>query len=52
MQIELQTGDAAEALDKLTNREAEVSIAALPEPLSPVHQAVELAHTPWSSSPR
>ncbi len=47
VQIKLQTGDAAEALDKLKNREAEVTIAfALPEQLPPSVVFVELAQTP------
>jgi LysR family transcriptional regulator, positive regulator for ilvC len=46
VQIKLQTGDAAEALDRLNNREAEVTIAALPEQLPPAVVFVELAQTP------
>ncbi|WP_035216048.1 HTH-type transcriptional activator IlvY [Desulfobulbus elongatus] len=46
VQIKLQTGDAAEALDRLNNREAEVTIAALPERLPPAVVFVELALTP------
>ena len=46
IQIKLQTGDAAEALDKLKNREAEVTIAALPEQRPPSVVFVELAQTP------
>ena len=46
VQIKLQTGDAAEALDKLKNREAEVTIAALPEQRPPSVVFVELAQTP------
>jgi len=46
VQIKLQTGDAAEALDKLKNREAEVIIAALPEQLPPAVMFLELAQTP------
>jgi len=44
--IKLQTGDAAEALDRLGNREAEVTIAALPERLPPTVVFLELAQTP------
>jgi len=46
VQIKLQTGDAAEALDRLNNREAEVTIAALPEHLPPSVVFLELAQTP------
>ena len=46
VQIKLQTGDAAEALERLGNREAEVTIAALPEHLPPAVVFVELAQTP------
>ena len=46
VQIKLQTGDAAEALDRLTHREAEVTIAALPERMPPSVVFVELAQTP------
>lgn len=46
VQIKLQTGDAAEALDRLTHREAEVTIAALPEHMPPAVIFVELAQTP------
>ena len=46
VQIKLQTGDAAEALDRLDNRQAEVTIAALPERLPAAVVFVELALTP------
>jgi LysR family transcriptional regulator, positive regulator for ilvC len=46
VQIKLQTGDAAEALDRLSNREAEVTIAALPERVPPAVVFIELAQTP------
>lgn len=46
VQIKLQTGDAAEALDRLHRREAEVTIAALPAHLPPPVVFVELARTP------
>ena len=46
VQIKLQTGDAADALDRLNNREAEVTIAALPEHLPPSVVFLELAQTP------
>jgi len=46
VQIKLQTGDAAEALDRLGNREAEVTIAALPERRPGSVVFVELARTP------
>ncbi|MDR2549564.1 MAG: HTH-type transcriptional activator IlvY [Desulfobulbus sp.] len=46
VQIKLQTGDAAEALDRLDNRQAEVTIAALPERLPATIVFVELALTP------
>jgi LysR family positive regulator for ilvC len=46
VQIKLQTGDAAEALDKLNNREVEVTIAALPEQRPRSVVFVELAQTP------
>ncbi len=46
VQIKLQTGDAAEALNKLRNREAEVTIAALPETLPSSTVFIELAQTP------
>lgn len=46
VQIKLQTGDAAEALDRLTSRVAEVTIAALPEHLPPAVVFTELAQTP------
>lgn len=46
VQIKLQTGDAADALDRLNNREAEVTIAALPEHLPPSVVFLKLAQTP------
>jgi LysR family transcriptional regulator, positive regulator for ilvC len=46
VQIKLQTGDAAEALERLTHREAEVTIAALPEHMPPSVVFVKLAQTP------
>jgi LysR family positive regulator for ilvC len=46
VQIKLQTGDAAEALNKLRNREAEVTIAALPELLPSAIVFLALAVTP------
>jgi len=46
VQIKLQTGDAAEALNKLRNREAGVTIAALPESLPPAVVFIELTVTP------
>jgi LysR family positive regulator for ilvC len=46
VQIKLMTGDAAEALDRLGNREAEVTIAALPERLPATVAFLELAQTP------
>lgn len=46
VQIKLQTGDAAEAIDKLRRREAEVTIAALPESLPPSIVFIPLAETP------
>ena len=46
VQIKLQTGDAAEALDRLNNRDAQVTIAALPEHLPDSVIFVELARTP------
>jgi LysR family positive regulator for ilvC len=46
VQIKLQTGDAAEALDRLNNRDAQVTIAALPEQLPESVSFVELARTP------
>ncbi|MCL1981433.1 MAG: HTH-type transcriptional activator IlvY [Proteobacteria bacterium] len=46
VQIKLQTGDAAEALDRLNNRQAEVTIAALPERMPAAVVFVELARTP------
>ncbi len=46
VQIKLQTGDAAESLNKLRNREAEVTIAALPETLPPSMVFIKLAETP------
>ncbi len=46
VQIKLQTGDAAEALNKLRDREAEITIAALPEKLPPHSIFIELAQTP------
>lgn len=46
VQIKLQTGDAAEALDRLNSREAQVTIAALPEQLPEAVVFIELARTP------
>ncbi len=46
VQIKLQTGDAAEALDRLNNRDAQVTLAALPEQLPDSVIFVELAQTP------
>jgi LysR family positive regulator for ilvC len=46
VQLKLQTGDAAEAIGKLRAREAEVSIAALPETLPPALVFLKLAETP------
>lgn len=46
VQIKLQTGDAAEAIARLRTREAEVSIAALPEALPPTMVFLALAKTP------
>ncbi|MGD9948730.1 MAG: HTH-type transcriptional activator IlvY [Desulfobulbus sp.] len=46
VQIKLQTGDAAEALDRLNDRNAQVTIAALPEQLPDSVIFVELARTP------
>ncbi len=46
VQIKLQTGDAAEALDRLNDREAQVTIAALPEQLPASVIFIELARTP------
>ena len=46
VQLKLQTGDAAMALGKLLNREAEVTIAALPENLPSSIAFIELTKTP------
>lgn len=46
VQIKLQTGDAAEALDRLNNRDAQVTIAALPEQLPESVSFIELDRTP------
>ena len=46
VQIKLQTGDAAEAIGKLQGREAEVTIAALPDNLPPAIDFIVLAETP------
>ncbi|ADW19407.1 transcriptional regulator, LysR family [Desulfobulbus propionicus DSM 2032] len=46
VQIKLQTGDAAESLDRLRSREAQVTIAALPGQLPPSVVFIELARTP------
>lgn len=46
VQIKLQTGDAAEALERLNNRTAQVTIAALPEQLPESVVFIELARTP------
>ena len=46
VQIKLQTGDAAEAITRLRTREAEVSIAALPEVLPSGMVFIALAETP------
>ncbi|MDD2463335.1 MAG: HTH-type transcriptional activator IlvY [Desulfobulbus sp.] len=46
VQIKLQTGDAAEALDRLNDRDAQITIAALPEQLPDSVSFVELARTP------
>lgn len=46
VQIKLQTGDAAEALDRLNSREAQVTIAALPEELPTAVIFIELERTP------
>ncbi len=46
VQIKLQTGDAAEALDRLNDRDAQVTIAALPEQLPDSVIFIELARTP------
>jgi LysR family positive regulator for ilvC len=46
VQIKLQTGDAAEALDRIKNGEAQVTIAAVPEHLPPSVIFIELAQTP------
>lgn len=45
VQIKLQTGDAAEALEKLRNREAEIAIGALPDQLPSGMIFIELART-------
>ena len=44
--ITLQTGDAAEAIHRLQAREAEVTIAALPDNLPPAIEFIVLAETP------
>ena len=46
VRITLQTGDAAEAISKLRGREAEVTIAALPDDLPPAIEFIVLAETP------
>ncbi|WP_448874243.1 HTH-type transcriptional activator IlvY [Desulfobulbus propionicus] len=46
VQIKLQTGDAAEALDRLNDLDAQVTIAALPEQLPESVIFIELAQTP------
>lgn len=46
VQIKLQTGDAAEALERLNNRTAQVTIAALPQQLPEAVIFIELARTP------
>nr|WP_320010933.1 HTH-type transcriptional activator IlvY [uncultured Desulfobulbus sp.] len=46
VQIKLQTGDAAEALDRLSARDAQVTIAALPEQLPDSVVFTELVRTP------
>ncbi len=44
--INLQTGDAARALDKLENGEADLTIAALPDPRSPRLACLKIVETP------
>jgi LysR family positive regulator for ilvC len=44
--INLQTGDQANALEKLQNNEVEVTIAALPEKFAPHLQFIKVAETP------
>ncbi len=46
VQIKLQTGDAAEALNKLSNGEAQITIAALPHKLPPAVVFIPLGQTP------
>lgn len=46
VQIKLQTGDAAEALERLRDSSAEVTIAALPETLPTAIAFLHLAETP------
>lgn len=42
----LQTGDAAMALAKLQNQEADLTIAALPEKLPPMIESIQVTRTP------
>lgn len=46
IQLSLQTGDAAMALVKLQNSEADITIAALPEQLPPSIEYIEVMRTP------
>lgn len=46
IQLHLETGDAAKALDKLQNGEADISVAALPDELPPGLDFTELISTP------
>ena len=46
IQLHLATGDAARALDKLQNGEADISVAALPDELPPGLDFTELISTP------
>lgn len=46
VQIHLETGDAANAITKLHNGEADISVAALPDELPPSLEFIELLKTP------
>ncbi len=46
VQLHLETGDAAKALDKLKSREADIAVAAVPDNLSPDFDFIELTSTP------
>ncbi len=52
MGITLQTGDAAEAIHRLQAREAEVTIAALPDNLPPAIEFIVPRRRRWCSSAR